>query len=106
MQSELLFQKSHKQIKKLVKDLSFTMKKVKYLEHEEQISEVQSALDKVWRVPHFFDRNSVIDFLTQDYIIVKAEAEPESTQINVITKGRRRGDYMEGFDAEQIMSFG
>jgi len=56
-------------------------------------------------VPHFQDRNSVIDFLTQDFVIVPPEVEPSSPDV-ITSKQRRKSDYMEGFDVEPMLNFG
>jgi len=66
----LVYFKSHKQIKSLVKEMNFNFPKVKYLEKAQQIAEVQKSLDLVWCVPHFQERNCVIDFLTADFKVI------------------------------------
>ena len=66
--------KTHKQIKAISQELGLEMQKVKYLGKAQQISIIEKQLQKVLTQSNL-DRNTVIDFLIQDYNFLNDEAK-------------------------------
>lgn len=58
--------KTHKQIKAISQELGLEIQKVKYLDKAQQMSIIEKQLQKVFTQTNL-DRNTVIDFLIQDY---------------------------------------
>lgn len=97
----LTFEKTHRQIKALIRDHGLPYTKIKMLSRDSQIYETQSSLEKLVKVPHLLEKISAMNFVTTDYIFKAGLAPKQATKNQFIDlELRERKVSMDGFEDE------